>query len=78
MNEPINDLWLILIGPVLIAGVYAFAWLVDHFFGDCRHEWSDWQSEVTEHAYVQHKECIKCKYVFTTQLRKMAPLEEKK
>lgn len=78
MNEPINDLWLILIGPILMAGTAGFVWLLDHFFGDCRHEWNDWQQEVTEHAYVQHKECLKCKYVFTTQLRKIVPPEEKK
>ena len=71
------DLWLILIGPALIAGAVGFVWLIDHFFGDCRHEWSEWQHEVTDHAYVQHKECIKCKYIFTSQLRKMAPPKDK-
>ena len=66
-----TDLWLMLLGPALIAGACAFAFLFAYFFNGCRHDWSEWQQEVTEHAYVQHKECIKCKYVFTTQLRKM-------
>jgi len=67
----VNDLWLMLIGPVLFAGVAGFVWLIDHFFGDCRHDWDDWTSETTEHAYVQHRRCIKCKYLETTQFRKM-------
>ena len=72
-----NDLWLILIGPVLIAGAYAFAFLFDHFFGGCRHKWDSWDSETTEYAYVQHRKCVKCGYVETTQFRKMGMTHDK-
>jgi hypothetical protein len=68
-----NDLWLILIGPALITGVYGFAWLVDRFWGDCQHKWDDWTAEVTEYAYVQHRKCVKCGYIQTEQFKKLTP-----
>ena len=71
-----NDLFLIFIGPVLVCAAVGVAWLIERYWGECRHEWSEWQSELTDHAYVQHKECIKCKYVFTYQLRKMGPTKD--
>ena len=71
------DLWLILIGPAFIAGAVGFVWLIDHFFGDCRHEWSEWQHFTTDYAYVQHRECTKCKFIFTEQLQKLQPPQEK-
>ena len=67
----VNDLWLMLIGPVLFAGIAGFVWLLDHFFGDCRHEWGDWMQDNEEFAYVQHRKCIKCHYVQTEQFRKI-------
>ena len=73
MNQQVNDLWLMLIGPVLIAGVAGFVWLLDHFFGDCRHKWDNWTAETTEHAYVQHRKCIKCGYLQTEQFKKVTP-----
>lgn len=66
-----NDLWLILIGPILLAGTAGFVWLLDYFFGDCYHKWDKWTSESTEFAYVQHRACLKCGYLETTQYRKM-------
>lgn len=66
-----NDLWLMLIGPVLFAGVAGFVWLFDHFFGDCRHDFDEWEPCSTEHAYVQQKQCKKCKFIFTYQERKL-------
>ena len=67
----VNDLWLMLIGPVLFAGVAGFVWLIDYFFGGCRHKWDSWDSETTEYAYVQHRKCVKCGYIEITQFRKM-------
>ena len=66
-----NDLWLMLLGPVLIAGIAGFVWLFDHFFGDCQHDFSEWCSYPDEHAYVQQKQCKKCQFVFTYQERKI-------
>jgi len=71
-----NDLWLMLVGPVLFVGVAAFVWLLDHFFGDCRHDYGDWQSWSTDHAYVQQKQCKKCQFVYTYQEKKLVPQKE--
>ena len=67
-----NDLWLILIGPVLIAGVYAFAFLFDHFFGDCRHDWGMWETiePKNESVYIQQRFCRKCNMRDITQIKK--------
>jgi len=66
-----NDLWLILIGPILITGVYGFAWLVDRFWGDCQHKWTMWEREKdTEFCRVQSRTCKKCGYNQVEQTRK--------
>ena len=44
---------------------------------DCEHEWSEWQHFTTDYAYVQHRECTKCKFIFTEQLQKLQPPQEK-
>ena len=67
-----NDLWLILIGPVLIAGVYAFAFLFDHFFGDCRHAFGMWETiePKNESVYIQQRFCRKRNMRDITQIKK--------
>ena len=71
-----NDLWLMLLGPVLIAGIAGLVWLFDRFFGDCQHKWDGWQPDVEEYAYVQHRKCVKCGFIQTHQLRKMYKNEQ--
>ena len=68
-----NDLLLVFIGPVLVGLIFIVAWIVEHFFGDCRHKWDDWTAEVTEYAYVQHRKCAKCGYIQTEQFKKLTP-----
>ena len=67
-----NDLWLILIGPVLIAGAYAFAFLFDHFFGDCRHAFGMWETiePKNESVYIQQRFCKKCNIRQLNQVKK--------
>ena len=67
-----NDLWLILIGPVVIAGVYAFAFLFDHFFGDCRHAFGMWETiePKNESVYIQQRFCKKCNIRHISQIKK--------
>ena len=68
----VNDLWLMLLGPVLIAGIAGFVWLFDHFFGDCQHKWGTWEREKdTEFAVVQSRVCRKCYLHQVHQVRKM-------
>jgi hypothetical protein len=69
----VNDLWLMLVGPVLFAGVAGFVWLLDHFFGDCRHDFDNWEPWSTAHAYVQQRQCKKCGYIQTEQFKKITP-----
>jgi len=68
----VNDLWLMLLGPVLIAGVCGFVWLFDRFFGDCQHKWGIWEREPdTDFAMVQSRVCKKCQMHQIHQARKM-------
>lgn len=67
-----NDLWLILIGPTLIAGIYGFAWLVDRYWGDCQHKWGPWVviDPKNEAVYIQQRFCRKCNMRQINQIRK--------
>jgi hypothetical protein len=67
----VNDLWLMLIGPILFAGTAGFIWLLNYFFGDCRHKWGTWEREKdTEFCRVQSRTCKKCGYNQVEQVRK--------
>ena len=66
-----NDLWLMLFGPALTAGAVGLVWLIDRFFGDCRHNWGTWEREKdTEFCRVQSRTCKKCGYNQVEQTRK--------
>ena len=66
-----NDLWLVFIGPILVGLIFIVAWIVEHFFGDCRHNWSMWEREKdTEFCRVQSRTCKKCGYNQVEHTRK--------
>jgi hypothetical protein len=66
-----NDLLLMLSGPILFIAIFSFAWLIDRYFGECRHEWTMWEREKdTEFCRVQSRICKKCGYNQVEQTRK--------
>jgi hypothetical protein len=67
-----NELWLVLVGPILIAGIYGFAWLVEHYFGECRHDFGMWETiePKNESVYIQQRFCKKCNMRQINQIRK--------
>lgn len=73
-----NDFLMFLAGPILIAAVIGVAWVIDRYFGDCRHEWGKWERERdTECAVVQSRVCKKCLMHQIHQVRKMYNKEER-
>ena len=72
-----DDMMLVFGVPFAIFCAVAVIKVFEELIVDCRHDYDEWQSWTTEHAYVQQKQCKKCKYIFTYQERKMTKLEEK-
>ena len=66
-----NDMLLFLTGPVLVICAVAVVAIFEYFRTDCKHEYGDWQQWITDHAYVQQRECKKCKFIYTYQERKI-------
>ena len=78
-----NDIFLVFTIPILVVLLGAIYKLLDSYFeskdsntSNCKHEYSEWNAFTTEYAYVQQKQCNKCKYVYTYQLRKITKDEE--
>lgn len=70
-----NDMFLVLGIPLAVFCAVVVVKVFEELIVDCRHEYDEWQSWTTEHAYVQQKQCKKCKYIYTHQLRKMGQEE---
>jgi hypothetical protein len=66
-----NDVLLFLTGPVLVLVAVVAAKIIEHHTTECRHDYDDWEPCSTEHAYVQQKQCKKCKFIYTYQERKI-------
>ena len=66
-----NDVFLALLGPVLIIVGVVVGGVIDHFRTDCKHEYGDWYSFPSEHSYVQQRQCKKCQFTYTYQERKI-------
>ncbi len=66
-----NDMFLFLMGPVLVICGVAVAAVFEYFRSECRHDYDDWEPFQSEHAYVQQKQCKKCKFIYTYQERKI-------
>jgi len=66
-----NDLFLVVFLPIVVVLLCAIYAAIDKHVDGCWHDYDEWQSWTTEHAYVQQKQCKKCKYIFTYQERKM-------
>ena len=66
-----NDMLLFLTGPVLVICAVAIAAVFEYFRNECRHDYDEWQPCSNEHAYVQQKQCKKCKFIYTYQERKI-------
>ena len=45
--------------------------VLQYFTGSCVHKWGDWRDESTDEAYVQFRQCIKCKYTEREQWKKV-------
>ena len=67
-----NDLWLILIAPILVGLIFSFAWIIEHFYSDCNHKWSSWVviDPKNEVVYIQQRFCKKCNMRQINQIRK--------
>ena len=66
-----NDILLVALAPILVILGWMFFLIYEHYSTDCRHEYGDWESFSDEHAYIQQKQCKKCKFIYTYQERKM-------
>ena len=66
-----NDMLLFLTGPVLVICAVAIAAIFEYFRNECRHDYDEWYLFSNEHAYVQHRQCKKCKFIYTYQERKI-------
>lgn len=66
-----NDVFLALLGPVLIIACVLISHVIDKVRTDCNHEYGDWYSFPSEHSYVQQRQCKKCQFIYTYQERKI-------
>lgn len=66
-----SDVFLFLIGPLLVLTAVIVAKLIDYRWPECRHDYGDWYSFPSEHSYVQQRQCKKCQFVYTYQERKI-------
>ena len=66
-----NDLLLVALLPAIIILVWVGCLIYEHYSTDCRHDYDDWEPFQSEHAYVQQKQCKKCKFIYTYQERKI-------
>jgi len=67
-----NDVWLVILGPALIASACGFAFLSAYFFGDCRHDFGMWETiePKNEAVYIQQRFCKKCNMRQINQIKK--------
>jgi len=66
-----DDLLLVALIPTIVILIWVVCLMYEHYSVDCRHDYDEWQPWSTEHAYVQQKQCKKCKFIYTYQERKM-------
>ena len=66
-----NDMFLVVFLPIVIVLLGAIFTVIERRVSDCNHEYDEWQHWVTDHAYVQQKQCKKCKFICTYQERKI-------
>ena len=70
-----NDMFLVVFLPIVVVLLGAIFTIIERRgerrVSDCNHEYDEWQHWVTDHAYVQQKQCKKCKFIFTYQERKI-------
>ena len=72
MNDPLNDLFLVLGIPVMVVLVGALYKLLDVFAVDCFHKWGMWQTiePKNESIYIQQRFCTKCNLRHISQIKK--------
>ena len=67
-----NDMFLVVFLPIVVILLGAIFTVIERrAVDDCKHEYSDWYPYITEHAYVQQKQCKKCQFIYTYQERKI-------
>ncbi len=66
-----DDLLLIASIPTIVILIWVGCLIYEHYSTDCRHDYDEWYFFSHEHAYVQQKQCKKCKFVYIYQERKL-------